>query len=146
MQDNVDIINSNTDRIDDAVEKLDSLQGVIQKAEDRIDEVNSKRDEIEKIYDRIQEISSDADKQLEMLHDVVRATSAKKVSSQNSDLTPNQRDRVIELRRKGWKADEIASTLGLTENEVKLMIELGNSDGGMSGRDDEELPRRRRSR
>ncbi|MBP5157067.1 MAG: hypothetical protein ILP18_04250, partial [Treponema sp.] len=56
----------------------------------------------------------------------------------------HQRDRVIELKRKGWSVSEIARTLKIAEGMVDLILELGNGNPDQSMDDDDDLSSRRR--
>ena len=115
----------NSGRINDAVDKLSSLQTLIDETDKRINKVDSTREGITNTEERLLKLSKDADDQLKVLQSLAKAEVAKKPSSKQETVTPQLRETVIALKRRNWSVEQIAQAVKRTEAEVELILELG---------------------
>ena len=128
VQHNIDTLLKSSGRINDAVDKIASLQHLIDETEKRIDEVNASKKSINDTEQRLTKLSNNADEQLRILRGLVKNEGSKTKTSSSSaaDATsPSKREAVISLKRKGWTVEEIAKAQKLTISEVELILELG---------------------
>ncbi|MGN0730429.1 MAG: SpiroCoCo family coiled-coil protein [Treponema sp.] len=127
VQSNVDILMKNTKHLDVAVEKLDSLNEVIQDTESRIEKIQNDREGIARTEARIADMSKSIDSKFAALKTIAEAdtkkTSARTRSSTRS-TSPQIRDNIRTLKQQGWTNQEIANSLNITLGEVELVLEL----------------------
>ena len=121
-QDNVDKLLENTKRIDTAMDKLDSLQEILDETEKRIDKVTRDREGIVNSENRLSKLSKDIDSKFNTLEDIAKAETSKK-TTKSSSITPRKRESVKTLKQQGWRIEEIADKLKLTETEVQLILD-----------------------
>jgi len=116
------------------VDKLSSLQQILDETEERIAELNETRDEISSTEERLTKLAEQADRQIDVLHDIAKKDvqgkkggegSRAKKKSTSASLTPQIRDRVRALKKRyNWTNQEIAENCGISESEVELILEL----------------------
>ena len=129
VQANVDTLLKNTKHLDAAVDKLDSLNAMVQDAEERINKIQSDRDGLARAEARIADLSKNIDGKLNALKAIsetsgkAKSTSSSR-SSSSKTLSPRKRDSIHALKQQGWKNEEIAANLGITLSEVELVLEL----------------------
>lgn len=125
VQKNVDVLLKNTKHLDAAVDKLDSLSGMLEETEGRIQLVQSNRDGIAKAEDRITKLANDVDKKLSALKSVTEADVKKNgTRSSSRGPSPRKRESIRALKQQGWTNEEIAASLKISLAEVELVLEL----------------------
>ena len=105
------------------MDKLDSLQEILDETEKRIDKVTRDREGIVNSESRLTKLSKDLDSKFNTLEDIAKAETSKKGGSKSSSITPRKRENVKTLKQQGWRVEEIADKLKLTENEVQLILD-----------------------
>ena len=111
------------------VDKITSLQSLIDDAEERIAKIKDSRDGILNTEVRLQKLYSDADSKLKLLHDITAKEVGSKPSAvTGSNITPQLKSNVIKLKKDGWKNAEIAKRLKIEENIVNLILEMGTDE------------------
>lgn len=125
VQKNVDVLLKNTRHLDAAVDKLDSLSGMIEEAEERIEKVQNDREGIASAEERITKLSNEVDKKMSVLKAVTEADVKKNgTRSASRGPGPRKRENIRVLKQQGWTNEEIAKSLNLTLSEVELVLEL----------------------
>ncbi|MBP5359851.1 MAG: hypothetical protein J6Y69_11810, partial [Treponema sp.] len=133
LQDGINIIMKHNENINQAVDKLSSLQQILDETEERMDALNETKSGIQGAEERLQELAKSADKQIAVLQNISRSNVAKKKKEQEKSkkgtgITPQLRDNVKELKRRHWTNEEIANSLGISEEAVELILEIPSDD------------------
>lgn len=119
----VDELAAGKPRLDEAVEKLDSLDGIIKDTEKRIAESQKAREWLARAETRLEEVNRQAQEQLKLLSTLLKEEGADK---KGRGAPPNSvQETVRKLARQGWSADEIARAVKISRGEVELILELG---------------------
>ena len=100
----------------------DSLQEILDETEKRIDKVTRDREGIVNSENRLSKLSKDIDSKFNVLEDITKAETSKK-TTKSSSITPRKRENVKTLKQQGWRVEEIADKLKLTESEVQLILD-----------------------
>ena len=128
MQSDIDQILKNSEKIGDVVDRLSSIDQMLEDADSRIEAINTSRKGIANIEERLVKLSKNADDQLKALRSISQASSSetgtKRSSRASNTISPQTRESVSTLRKQGWTIPEIAKNLKLSENEVQLIIDL----------------------
>ncbi len=122
-QSNIDKLLENTRRIDLAMDKLESLQDILDDTDRHIDKVQRDRDGIINSEARLNKLSNAIDTKFTTLEEIAKADAPRK-SVKPSSVTPKKRESAKELKRQGWRIEEIASILKLSEGEVQLILDM----------------------
>ena len=124
IQKNVDTLMVNSTRIDDAVGKLESLQGLLDETGKRADLLKSERDGIGRSEARLQELSKDIDAKFNLLAQITKADIERNPGKPVHGIGPQDRENIKRLKRQGWTVPAIAKAMKRTETEIELMLEL----------------------
>lgn len=123
VQKDVDSLLKNSGKISNAIEKLDSLQHILDDTDEHINSIKNSRDGILTIEASLKALAKETDKKI----DIVKAISepeAKKKTNVSKVVGKSEKDMVIDLKRRGWKDETIANKLGLSISEVRLILEM----------------------
>ena len=129
VQQDIDKILSQSGSINDAVEKLSSLENILAETENRIESIAKSKDSIAKTEQRLQEVSKEAQGQIKLFGDLIRADKQRKSSNEAGAPPIGVRENVIKLAHQGWKPDEIARSLNITLGEVELILDYFGKEG-----------------
>ena len=130
VQHNIETLMSNNGRINDAVDKITSLQSLLDDTERRVEQINSAREGIGRAETRLQKLDGEIDKKMDLLLKATRSdmersgSSAPLPSSSGSSITPRDRETIIDLKRRGWTVDDIARRMKRSVGEVELILEM----------------------
>ena len=127
VQQNVDKILQNGPKITEAVGRLQNLDELISDTEKRIDTLKSLDSGFQKIQANLTGIARDVDNKFEVLHQITK-DKLKNESVPQGHTNPREKDAVRQLKQQGWSIPEIASRLGMSENEVDLILQIPDFD------------------
>ena len=126
---NMDSIIKNGERINEAVDKISSLQSIIKEVESQMDGIENSKKGFTATEERLQKLYNDTENQINLLHSIsMKDTGKKKSSSSSSGISPQTRASVISLKKRGWDNSEIARSLKIEENLVSVILELGTDE------------------
>ena len=112
----------NKDKTSQMVERLSSLDTVLDDVEKRTEKMQTAREWLARTETRLEEISRQSEDQLKLLGDLLKDDGAAKKSKGAPPI--GIRENVVKLAHQGWKVDEIARALHLSRGEVELILEL----------------------
>ena len=115
-------------RINEAMEKLNSLDTILNQAEDRIDRVLNAQAGIVRTEERIQEVAKVVDEHINLRHTIYKHDNPKSDASSSELTSMAKRQYVKDLARRGWDAAEIANSMNISVSEVNLILDLFKSD------------------
>ena len=98
------------------------MQEILDETEKRIDKVTRDREGIVNSENRLSKLSKDIDSKFNALEDITKSEGSKK-SGRSSSITPRKRENVKTLKQQGWRIEEIADKLNLSESEVQLILD-----------------------
>jgi chromosome segregation ATPase len=119
----VDELTAGRAKVDEAVGKLELLDGVIADAEKRVNELQKARDWLARAETRLEEIDRKAQDQLKLLSSILKDDESPKRA--RGAPPSSAQDTVRKLARQGWSVDEIARAVKISRGEVELILELG---------------------
>lgn len=121
------LLDGNT-RVNEAVERLASLDVILKDTETRINEMQKAREWLARTETRINEISKEAQEQVKIMGDLLKNEpqrgGVQKPRGEEGAPSIQQRDTVVKLAKSGWGVDEIASRMHISRGEVELILEL----------------------
>lgn len=121
------LLDGNT-RVNEAVERLASLDVILKDTETRIGEMQKAREWLARTETRMNEISKEAQEQVKIMGDLIKNEpqrgGASKPRGEEGAPSIAQRDTVVKLAKSGWGVDEIASRMHISRGEVELILEL----------------------
>ncbi len=125
-QDDVDKLLDNTKRINVAADKLDSLGKIIEETEEKIEKIQRAREGIVNSEDRLNKLAKEIDMKFSALEEIsqVKNEEPKATARRTSSMTPRKKSSVKELKRQGWRIEDIATALKMTETEVQLILDM----------------------
>ena len=123
VQMNVDKILQNGPKITEAIGRLENLDSLIADTEKKIDTLKSLDSGFKKTEMNLQGLSRDVDNKFRVLHDMTKQD-LKTQSVPQGHTNPREKEAVRQLKQQGWSIPEIASRLGMTENEVDLILQI----------------------
>jgi DNA repair exonuclease SbcCD ATPase subunit len=112
----------NKDKTSLMVEKLSTLDTILEDVETRTEKMQTAREWIARTETRLEEISRQSEEQLKLLADIMKDDGASKKTKGAPPI--GIRENVVKLAHQGWKVDEIARALHLSRGEVELILEL----------------------
>lgn len=125
------LLDGNT-RVNEAVEKLASLDVVLKDTENRMVEMSKAREWLARTETRMGELARQAQDQVKIMGDLLKeepsARSGGKRDVSKDDGAPSfeKRETVVKLKKQGWTIDEIAKRMHISQGEVELIMELNN--------------------
>ncbi len=122
IRNNVESLLENKDKTTLLVEKLSSLDMILDDVEKRTDKMQTAREWLARTETRLEEISKQSQDQLKLLGDLIKEDGSTKKSKGAPPI--GIRENVVKLAHQGWKVDEIARALHLSRGEVELILEL----------------------
>ena len=121
------LLDGNT-RVNEAVERLASLDVILKDTETRINEMQKAREWLARTETRINEVTKEAQEHVKMYENLVKAEPQRggvsKPRGEEGAPSIAQRDTVVKLAKSGWGVDEIASRMHISRGEVELILEL----------------------
>lgn len=121
------LLDGNT-RVNEAVERLASLDVILKDTETRISEMQKAREWLARTETRMNEISKEAQEQVKIMGDLIKHEPQRggpsKPRGEEGAPSIAQRDTVVKLAKSGWGVDEIASRMHISRGEVELILEL----------------------
>ena len=124
VQMNVDAILRNEPKISKAVEQLENLDTLIADTERRVETLNSVQNGIKKTELDLQGLSRDVNSKFKVLQQITKQDLEKNPSERGNSISQQVNENVRLLKRQGWTIKEIAKSLGITESEVDLILQL----------------------
>ena len=124
VQMNVDAILRNEPKISKALEQLENLDSLIADTERRVETLNSVQNGIKKTELDLQGLSRDVNSKFKVLQQITKQDLEKNPSARGNSITQQVNENVRLLKRQGWTIKEIAKSLGITESEVDLILQL----------------------
>jgi len=122
IRNNIESLLENKDKTALMVEKLSSLDMILEDVEKRTDKMQTAREWLARTETRLEEISKQSQDQLKLLGDLIKEDGSAKKSKGAPPI--GIRENVVKLAHQGWKVDEIARALHLSRGEVELILEL----------------------
>jgi chromosome segregation ATPase len=116
------VLLENKDKTSLMVEKLSTLDTIIDDVEKRTDKMQTAREWLARTETRLEDISRQSEEQLKLLADIMKDDGANKKTKGAPPI--GIRENVVKLAHQGWKVDEIARALHLSRGEVELILEL----------------------
>ena len=117
----------NSDKIDEVMDKITSLDSILVDTDKHIDQVSKNRDWIVKTEKRLDEMTKNAQDQVKLYGDLLKGERRTKESEGAPSL--RIRENVVKLAHQGWQAKEIANSLNITLGEVDLILDFLGSEG-----------------
>ena len=114
----------------DAADKIAVLDEALPLLEKRIAEMQVAREWIARTETELLALDKEAQTQLRLIRSLLDRENKSGSSAGGKKGAPPIRDRenIIKLRRRGWKVDEIAKTMGISIGEVELTLEFEKLD------------------
>ena len=122
LKSDVDKILENIPRVKDAIDKLDSLDGILSSSERRFEILKDDEEWLAKTEKRLDQLNKDVTGKLRTLGEVSKSSTTRLPGTKNSATAPGTRESVITLAHQGWTPETIANRLGLTIGEVELIL------------------------
>jgi len=119
---NLESLLENKDKTAMMVEKLSTLDMILDDVEKRTDKMQTAREWLARTETRLEEISRQSQDQLKLLGDLLKDEGATRKEKGAPPI--GTRENVVKLAHQGWKVDEIARGLHLSRGEVELILEL----------------------
>ena len=118
----------NNGSINEAVDKLTSLESLINSTDEKIKKLNESKKGIQESEKRLHELYGNIDERMKLLHDITKEETSKKGASSpaSKHISPSMKQTIHKLRKEGWSVKEIASRLKLEENLVEAILEFGD--------------------
>ena len=117
----LDSLMEKSGRINDLVDKLNNLDGILAETDKRIEKVDTACSWITKTEVRLGEMKKEALEQVNLLGALVKDRGKKKDAGAPPIAV---RESVIKLAHQGWKVEQIASSLNVTIGEVELILDF----------------------
>jgi DNA repair exonuclease SbcCD ATPase subunit len=114
---------NNRERINEALKKLDMVEKELSATEAKMEEISKSRDVISRSEMRLTELVQEAERLIKLFA-TVKSPTSKPLTPENSGLTVNKREQVIQLAHLGWTPEQIASRLSLSGTEVELLLQI----------------------
>ena len=114
----IDVLNTNKERADFAVDKLMGLDSMLSDIDAKIESTNKARQWLADTESRLVQLNNTAAKNLATLKEVYE------VSASEGKGKVDQTDLVLRLAQQGWSAGDIAKKLNIGVGEVQLIIEM----------------------
>jgi small-conductance mechanosensitive channel len=113
----------NKQKVDQAIEQLETLDSLIQDTEERTERMQKAREWLAKTETRLEEINTQAKEQVKLLGSLLKSG---KKGAKESEGAPSMgaREIVTRLAHQGWSVDEIARATKLSRGEVELILEI----------------------
>ncbi len=124
VQANIDNLMSSSGRINDAVDKVTSLQGILDDTERRIVDLQSSREGIARTETRLKQLSDEIDSKFSLLKQVISINSGSSTTVADTRLSPEDKQNIHDLKKMGWKNEEIARSLKRSLTEIELVLEM----------------------
>ncbi|MDE7226818.1 MAG: hypothetical protein K2N31_00645 [Treponemataceae bacterium] len=124
IQRDIDSLMTSSGKINDAVDKVTSIQNLLADTEARMQQIQAARNGIAGAETRLQHLDKQIDDKMSLLLRATQADMAKNPGPQSSRITPQDRETIIQLKRQGWTVDEIARRMKRSEGEVELILEM----------------------
>lgn len=122
IRETLDVLMENRDKTSVMVEKLETLDTILEDVESRTEKMQTAREWLARTETRLEEISRQSQDQLKLLGDILKQEGSTKKSRGAPPI--GIRENVVKLAHQGWKVDEIARALHLSRGEVELILEL----------------------
>ena len=128
VQRGVNSLVENNGRINEAMDKLNSLDSILNTTQERIDQMLNVQTGIARTEERLQEVAKVADDNINLLHEILKQETPDSKSG-SSDLTSlSKKENVKNLTRRGWDAPRIATALKMSVSEVNLILDFFKSE------------------
>ncbi len=124
IQRDIDSLMASSGKVNDAVDKVTSIQNLLADTEARMQQIQAARNGIAGTETRLQNLDKQIDDKMSLLLRATQADMAKNPGPQQSRITPQDRETIIQLKRQGWTVDEIARRMKRSEGEVELILEM----------------------
>jgi hypothetical protein len=108
--------------VKDAIDKLDSLDGILSSSEKRFEILKDDEEWLAKTEKRLDQLNKDVTGKLRTFGEVSKSSTTRLPGTKNSATAPGTRESVITLAHQGWTPETIANRLGLTIGEVELIL------------------------
>ena len=121
-------------KIRDAVEKLSSLDSILQETEVKIEEVKNTRMKITETEARLQDVSKTAEENIKLMGTLMAQKNNSGVNTISGKKAAGAppiavRENIIKLAHQGWKPAEIAASLNVSLGEVELTLDYFGKEG-----------------
>ena len=97
---------------------------MIADTERRVETLNSVQNGIKKTELDLQGLSRDVNSKFKVLQQITKQDLEKNPSERGNSISQQVNENVRLLKRQGWTIKEIAKSLGITESEVDLILQL----------------------
>ena len=127
VQHSIETLMANSGRINDAVDKITSLQTLLDETEQRVQQITSAREGIGRAETRLQNLDKEIDSKMDLLLRATKADMEKNPGQISDRMTPQDRETIVQLKRTGWTVDEIARRMKRSVGEIELVLEMGTN-------------------
>ncbi|WP_319560872.1 SpiroCoCo family coiled-coil protein [Marispirochaeta sp.] len=117
------VLSENKERADQAVEKLEGLDSILNEVEERSQNLQQAREWLARTETRLQEVNKQAQEQVKLLGSIMKEEN-RRVSKEKGSPNLGAREVVTKLAHQGWSVEEIARATKLSRGEVELILEL----------------------
>jgi chromosome segregation ATPase len=126
VQTSVDRIIQNGPKITEAVGRLEKLDDLINQTNAQLETIQNTKGGIDKTVMNLSAMNREVDDKFKTLRQITenQIKTEPAASKNNAGIAPAKRDMVRTLKRQGWTIFEIARRVGLTENEVDLILQM----------------------
>lgn len=132
IQQQVSFLIENKDSITDALDKVSDLKNILTDAEKRAEQLQISRQGIARSETRLENISRSIDEKIRDLakYNGIEGDMEVPLSQPSSypypnDFSPQDKARIIQLKRRGWSLEEIARNMKRSISEIEIVLELG---------------------
>ncbi len=112
-------------KVNEALDKIASLDAVLSQTETRMEELQNSREWLARTESRLQEISKEAESNIKLFGEIQKNANPKPRRDEGAP-PPKIRENVVKLAHANWRPEDIASRLGLAVSEVELILETYN--------------------
>ncbi|MCL2880827.1 MAG: hypothetical protein FWF29_11335, partial [Treponema sp.] len=130
IRESIGTLSSQSEKAQDAADKIAVLDEALPQLEKRIAEMQVAREWLARTETELLALDKEAQTQLRLYHGLLDRENNKNAAGGGKKGAPPIRDRenIIKLRRKGWTMEEIAKTMGIAIGEVELVLEFEKLD------------------
>jgi chromosome segregation ATPase len=124
----VQALSDENEKAQETAGKLGMLDQSLTTIEKRIKEMQTAREMLARMETRFEKLTKDAQAEVNLIDALVKEGDGKPRRPGGGAPTIRDRENIIKLKRKGWTIEQIAKSMGISQGEVELILELPPKD------------------
>jgi len=131
IENQVAFLTENKDSITDALDKVSEIKTILKDAEEKAEKLQSTREGLGRQETRLENMAREVD---ERIHSLAKYNGIEAdmdaplnhpIDVPENDLTPKDREQIVNLKRKGWTVEEISKSMKRSMSEIEIILEMG---------------------